>query len=85
MANVQTCEVGVKFAAVNVAPWKVKFGNHGNHTILVWQLNPYFATEFSTVEPHCLTRLTMIIDVTMESKLRAFCHSLTTDAVLLNV
>jgi hypothetical protein len=41
MTDVQIYKVDEKLAPDSVWAWMVKFGNHGNHTILVWQLNPY--------------------------------------------
>jgi hypothetical protein len=35
MADVQTSEVDAKLAPVKVGVWRVRFGNHGNQTIIV--------------------------------------------------
>jgi hypothetical protein len=41
MADVQTSEVVAKLAPVNMGSWMLKFGNHFNDIIFVWQLSPY--------------------------------------------
>jgi hypothetical protein len=52
MADVQNPQVDAKHAPVNVGASRVKFGNHGNHTILLWKLNPYVCnTDKSKVAP----------------------------------
>jgi hypothetical protein len=65
MADVQTSKVDEKLAPVNVGTRRVKIRNHGNHTILVWQLKPYLYNDGSQSWNHCLATLTMEGDATM--------------------
>jgi hypothetical protein len=58
--------------SVKVGPWRVKTGNHGNHTILVWQLNPYLWNNGLHSWTHCLTTVTIISTVTIEAKIHYF-------------
>jgi hypothetical protein len=47
---------------------KVKFDNHGRQTIVEWLLKPYLFNNGSHSWTRCLTRVTIIGDVTMETK-----------------
>jgi hypothetical protein len=40
-SEVRSSDVEAKLAPVSVGPWWIKADKHGNHTILLWQLNPY--------------------------------------------
>jgi hypothetical protein len=71
MADVHISEVETKLAPINVELWRVKIGNHDNHTILVLQLNPYLDNNESDSCTHSLTTVTMIGNVTMETKVRS--------------
>jgi hypothetical protein len=35
MVDIKTFEVDAKLSPVSVELWRVKFGNYGNHTILI--------------------------------------------------
>jgi hypothetical protein len=63
MADVQTSELDAKLWPVNVGPRRVKFGNHGNHAIIAWQLQPYLWNNGYHSSTHCLTTVTMGIKV----------------------
>jgi hypothetical protein len=71
MTDIQTSEVDTKFAPVNVRPWSVKFGNHDNNAILVWQLNPYLGNHGSHSLTLCLTTVIMVSNVTMETNVHS--------------
>jgi hypothetical protein len=50
MAEVQASEVDANPAPVILGLSRIKFGNHGNKTILVWQLSHSCATVGSIVD-----------------------------------
>jgi hypothetical protein len=60
--------VDEKPAPFSVSLSKVKFGNHGNQTTLVWQLKPYLCNSGYHSWTCCLTTATMVDYVTMEAK-----------------
>jgi hypothetical protein len=64
MVDIETSDLDSKLTLVNLWLWRVKFGNHGNQTILVWELKPYLFSSGS----HCLTTVTMVGDIIMETK-----------------
>jgi hypothetical protein len=81
MADVQTSEVHAELTPINVGPWRVRTDNHGNHAILVWQLNPYLCNNGS----HCLTTATMVCNVTIETNVCSLpLLNSATDTLLLN-
>jgi hypothetical protein len=68
MVKVRISEMDIKPAPVSLKLSKVKFGCHGNQTIIVWQLKPYKCSNGSHSWTHCLTTVTIVGDVTMETK-----------------
>jgi hypothetical protein len=78
-ADAQTSEVDAKLAPVNVGPWRVRNGDYGNHTLLVWQFNPQLCINGSHSSTQCSTT------VTTETKIRSLPQlNNATDTVLLN-
>jgi hypothetical protein len=71
MDVVRTSEVDIKFAPVSVRLWRVKFGNHDNQTIFVSQFKLYLFNNGSRSWTHCLITVTMVSDVTKETKVRS--------------
>jgi hypothetical protein len=69
MADFQTSEVDAKPAPVNLGLSRVKFSNNGNQTIVVWQWKQYLCNSSNCT--HCLTIVTIVGDVTMETKVRS--------------
>jgi hypothetical protein len=68
MAGVQISEVDSKFAIVSVELLRVTFDIYGNLTILVWQLKQYLCNSAFHSWTDCLTTLTMVVNVNMETK-----------------
>jgi hypothetical protein len=71
MADVQPSKMAAKLAPVNVETWSVKFDNNGNHTILMWLLSPYLCNNGPHSSTNRLTTVTMVGNVTVETKLRS--------------
>jgi hypothetical protein len=57
-----------KLTPVSLGLSTVKFGNHGSQTIVVWQFNPYLYNNGSHTLTHSLTSVTVVGDVSMETK-----------------
>jgi hypothetical protein len=56
---VRTSEVDAKLAPVRVEQWRVKFGNHGYQTILMWLLKPFLCNSGSHTCTYCVSTVTM--------------------------
>jgi hypothetical protein len=61
MAEVKTSEVDAKPAPVSLGLSRVKFGNRGNRTFVVWQRKPYLCINGFHSWTHCLTTITMVV------------------------
>jgi hypothetical protein len=72
MRYVRTSEVDAKLAPVRVEQWRVKFGNYGYQTILMWLLKPFLCNSGSHTCICCVSRVIKVGDVTMETKARSW-------------
>jgi hypothetical protein len=74
-----------KAEPVSLGLSRVKLGIHINQTAIVWKLNPYVCYIWSHSCTHFLTLVTVIGNVTMETRICSLLKiNIVTDTVLLN-